>query len=195
MALQRRPGNADRPSDGARWLDRPLEVQRHRLSPAALDRRYLAWYEVRLFKMAHRLQQLALPSPRTWGGRRAGAGRKPTAGRRRGVPHVARPQHHASYPLHVTLRTGPTIRCLRAARVFPSIRRVLAASSHDGFRVVHFSIQGPSGTDTGRHTGRASSRSPRTTTGARGGRRAVRRRRPQGGWSRSLPARPRWRGA
>ena len=141
MALQRRPGNADRPSDGARWLDRPLEVQRHRLSPAALDRRYLAWYEVRLFKMAHRLQQLALPSPRTWGGRRAGAGRKPTAGRRRGVPHVARPPHHASYPLHVTLRTGPTIRCLRAARVFPSVRRVLAASSHDGFRVVHFSIQ------------------------------------------------------
>src|SRR5436190_24050440 len=59
----------DRRTEHDGWI-RPLEVQRHRLSPAALDRRYLAWYEVRLFKMAHRLQQLALPSPRTWGGRR-----------------------------------------------------------------------------------------------------------------------------
>ena len=91
--------------------------------------------------MAHDLQQLPLPAPRTWGGHRAGAGRKPTPGRRRGVPHVARPFHHANHPVHVTLRTGPTICCLRAARVFPAVNHALAASSHDGFHVVHFSVQ------------------------------------------------------
>ncbi|TMB54239.1 MAG: hypothetical protein E6J56_11555 [Deltaproteobacteria bacterium] len=40
--------------------------------------------------------QLSLPSPRTWGGRRRGAGRKPTPGRRPGVPHCTRPAHIAS---------------------------------------------------------------------------------------------------
>jgi len=37
--------------------------------------------------------QLSLPSPRIWRGRRAGVGRKPTPGRRLGVPHRARPAH------------------------------------------------------------------------------------------------------
>jgi len=91
--------------------------------------------------MAHSSHQLAFPAPRTWGGRRAGAGRKPAPGRRPGVAHVTRPPHHAGHPVHVTIRTGPGIRCLRAARVFPAIRGALAASSHGGFRVVHFTVQ------------------------------------------------------
>src|SRR2546430_1773893 len=93
------------------------------------------------FKMAHSSHQLAFPAPRTWGGRRAGAGRKPAPGRRPGVAHATRPPHHAGHPVHVTIRTGPGIRCLRAARVFPAIRGALAASSHGGFRVVHFTVQ------------------------------------------------------
>src|SRR6266550_8736679 len=54
----------------------------------------------------------------TWGGRRRGAGRKPTPGRRPGVPH-----------------------CTRPARVFPAVRSALGAASHRGFRVIHFSAQ------------------------------------------------------
>jgi len=69
-----------------------------------------------------RTLQLSLPQPRTWGGRRAGAGRKPTPGRRPGVPHRARPAHIAAHPVHVTLRSGRTVRCLRAARVFLAVR-------------------------------------------------------------------------
>ena len=33
------------------------------------------------------------------------------------------------------------VRCLRSARVFPAVRRALAASSRPDFRIVHFSIQ------------------------------------------------------
>ncbi|TMA58235.1 MAG: hypothetical protein E6J75_05825 [Deltaproteobacteria bacterium] len=91
--------------------------------------------------MARALQQLCLPAPRTWGGRRAGAGRKLTPGRRPGVEHTPRQLHIAAHPVHVTLRTGEAIRCLRAARVFPFVRSALAASSHDGFRLLHFSAQ------------------------------------------------------
>src|SRR5205809_2094461 len=88
-----------------------------------------------------RALQLSLPAPRTWGGRRPGAGRKLTPGRRPGVPHRPRPPHTAAHPLHVTLRTGPAVRCLRSARVFPALHRALAAASHGGFRVLHFSVQ------------------------------------------------------
>src|SRR5438876_11840335 len=88
-----------------------------------------------------RARQLSLPAPRTWGGRRTGAGRKPTPGRRPGVPHRRRPPHTAAHPLHVTLRTGPAVRCLRSERVFPTVRRAFAAASHGGFRVLQFSVQ------------------------------------------------------
>jgi len=91
--------------------------------------------------MAHRPIQLSLPAPRAWGGRRPGAGRKPTPGRRRGVPHRARPEHIAAHPVHVTLRTVDAVRCLRSRRVFPAVRRALAASSHANFRILEFSIQ------------------------------------------------------
>src|SRR6184192_829164 len=91
--------------------------------------------------MARALQQLSFPAPRTWGGRRAGAGRKTAPGRRPGVAHCARPPHSAAHPVHVTLRTGHTVRCLRAGRVFPAVLRALAAASHEGFRILHFSVQ------------------------------------------------------
>src|SRR6266571_584745 len=88
-----------------------------------------------------RALQLSLPAPRTWGGRRPGAGRKLTPGRRPGVPHRSRPPHAAAHPLHVTLRTGPAVRCLRSERVFPTVSRALAAASHSGFRILQFSVQ------------------------------------------------------
>ena len=91
--------------------------------------------------MAQRPTQLSFPAPRTWGGRRSGAGRKPSPGRRPGVPHWTRPKHVAAHPVHVTLRAVTAIRCLRSARLFPTVRRVLAASSRTNFRITEFSIQ------------------------------------------------------
>jgi len=90
--------------------------------------------------MAHELQ-LALPARPTWGGRRAGAGRKRAPGRRPSVPHHARPPHAAAHPVHVTLRTGVTVRCLRSARAFPAVARALSASSTGEFRILHYSAQ------------------------------------------------------
>ena|SRR5437016_5187024 len=88
-----------------------------------------------------RTLQLSLPAPRTWGGRRAGAGRKLTPGRRPSVPHRPRPTHTAAHPLHVTLRTGPAVRCLRSDRAFPAVRRTLFVASHGNFRIIHFTVQ------------------------------------------------------
>ena len=90
--------------------------------------------------MARELQ-LTLPARPTWGGRRDGAGRKLTPGRRPSVPHRARPPHEAAHPVHVTLRTGVAVRCLRSARAFPAVARALAASSTDEFRILQYSAQ------------------------------------------------------
>ena len=79
-----------------------------------------------------------MPTPRTWGGRRRGAGRKPSA-RRMDLPHRTRPEHKAHLPVHVTLRSK--LCCLRDRRVFTVIRAGIGEASREGFHVVHFSIQ------------------------------------------------------
>src|SRR5512145_253364 len=84
--------------------------------------------------------QLALPLPNTWGGTRAGAGRKPK-GPKAGVPHRPRPYHDRAHPVHLTLRTVSTLPNLREARVFPAIRDAIRLASKDRFRIVHFSVQ------------------------------------------------------
>jgi len=91
--------------------------------------------------MVCRPVQLSLSAPRAWGGRRAGAGRKPTPGRRPGVPHRPRSPHVAFHPVHVTLRSIETVRCLRAGPVFPCVRRALTASSRADFRIIQFTVQ------------------------------------------------------
>jgi putative transposase len=78
--------------------------------------------------------------PRTWGGKRPGAGRKPS-GARVGVPHRPRPPHYARHPLHVTLRARRGLLSLRTDALFPHLRRGLAEASRWGFRVLHFSVQ------------------------------------------------------
>ena len=57
------------------------------------------------------------------------------------MPHEMRPAHVAAHPLHVTLRTTPAVCCLRADRVFPAVRRALAAASDAKFRIIQFSVQ------------------------------------------------------
>ena len=43
--------------------------------------------------------------------------------------------------MHVTLRTVDAVRCLRSTRVFPTLRRALAAGSRSAFRIIEFSVQ------------------------------------------------------
>lgn len=79
---------------------------------------------------------------RTWGGKRAGAGRKPR-GARAGVAHRARGEWTRPVPLHVTLRMAPHVYNLRSRRSF----RVIAAALRLGgdrfnVRVIEFSVQG-----------------------------------------------------
>ena len=91
--------------------------------------------------MARRLpKQLALPEPRTWGGRRDGAGRvssKP----RPDVSHAIRPQHDPRHPVHVTLRATRGLRSFRSEPAFSALVRAFTAAIRDAFRVVHFSVQ------------------------------------------------------
>src|SRR6185436_6771836 len=77
--------------------------------------------------------------PRTWGGRRKGAGRK--KGPSAGVPHRARPPLASRFPVHVVLRVAPRVWNLRARRCFqPFAAELYKASPH--VRVVEFSVQG-----------------------------------------------------
>ena len=85
-------------------------------------------------------EQLALPF-RGWGGRRAGAGRKPK-GARAGVSHVARPSVSRHQPLHVTLRMVRRLPSLRGEVILRELRRALASGKERfGMRVVHYSVQ------------------------------------------------------
>ncbi len=94
--------------------------------------------------------ELALPAPRTWGGKRKNAGRKPT---RKGswIEHRARPWHDANQPVHVTLKVKRGVPSLRghklAGAIGTGLRRAATANwarqkaRRRTFRVVHFSIQ------------------------------------------------------
>lgn len=83
---------------------------------------------------------LSLRPPRRWGGRRAGAGRRPSA--RPIVPHRSRSSVRERHPCHVTLRVRRGIPSLRSGRLVRAFRCSLAdACERPGFRVVHFSLQ------------------------------------------------------
>ena len=88
-----------------------------------------------------RSRQLGLEF-RTWGGKRAGAGRKP-AGAKAGVTHRPRAEWRQRRPLHVTLRVASHVYNLRSRRSFKVIEAALSIGG-DRFevRIVHFSVQG-----------------------------------------------------
>lgn len=93
--------------------------------------------------MAHRVHQLALhlPAPRSWGGRRAGAGRK--RGADSGVPHASRQRFGRALPAHVTLRLRRNLPSLRTVQLVHEVERTFAAGcDRSGFRLVHYSLQG-----------------------------------------------------
>ena len=79
--------------------------------------------------------------PATWGGRRAGAGRKRALarGRRRriGLARAIAPGE----PVHVTMRVRSGHPLVARRRSIPGGPGALAAASKPAFRVVHFSVQ------------------------------------------------------
>ncbi len=77
---------------------------------------------------------------RTWGGPNRKAGRR-SQGPRSNVPHRARPVHDERKPVHVTLRAARRLPSLRKQTVFVAIRRALAKTWREWFRVVQFSVQ------------------------------------------------------
>ena len=79
---------------------------------------------------------------RTWGGKRKGAGRKPS-GPRAGVSHRVRPALRRRLPVHVTLRMAEHVWNLRSRRSFRVIRAALeTGADRFGVRVVQLSVQG-----------------------------------------------------
>jgi putative transposase len=83
--------------------------------------------------------------PRTWGGKRANAGRKLAPGKRESVAHRRRPAHAGRHPVHVTLRLRSGLPSLRSQRIYGMLRGVLFGQRKrkyaQAFQVVEFSIQ------------------------------------------------------
>jgi putative transposase len=78
--------------------------------------------------------------PRTWGGRREGAGRPRRASS--GVPHLTRPEHEQRFPLHVTWRIRRDVGNLRTDKRFRRIQRAFRyGGDRFGLRLVEFSVQ------------------------------------------------------
>jgi REP element-mobilizing transposase RayT len=76
------------------------------------------------------------------GGKRRGAGRKPS-GARAGVSHAVRARFARLLPVHVTLRMARHVYNLRSRRAFNAISRALAAAAERfGMRIVQFAIEG-----------------------------------------------------
>jgi REP element-mobilizing transposase RayT len=83
-----------------------------------------------------------LGTPRTWGGKRTGAGRKSTR-ERAAIPHTARDEVRRYHPVHVSLRVAEHVWNLRSERSYRIIDAALRATlRRPDFRVVHFSVQG-----------------------------------------------------
>jgi REP element-mobilizing transposase RayT len=83
---------------------------------------------------------LHLEKHRSWGGRRAGAGRKP--GPQPRVPHRRREGIRARFPAHVTVKLRRGLPSLRSVRVVRALERTFAEACDRGdFRVVHYTLQ------------------------------------------------------
>jgi hypothetical protein len=77
--------------------------------------------------------RLQLVAPKTGGGARKGAGRKPRG--RPCMPHVTRPKIDPRYPVQVTIRARPGLPSLRSPRLFGALQRAIARASVDRFRI------------------------------------------------------------
>src|SRR5262245_54041007 len=83
--------------------------------------------------------ELSLTERPRWGGRRAGAGRKP--GAHRPVPHRWRGELAQRHPAHVTVKLRPGLPPLRSVGVVREIARSFREACDRGdFRLVHYSL-------------------------------------------------------
>jgi putative transposase len=84
-------------------------------------------------------QVLAIDLRRKAGGR---GGWRPGAGRKKGrrVSHGAREVLSGREPIHVALRVRPEVAKLRRRDVFKIVRRAIAASQGEGFRICEFNV-------------------------------------------------------
>ena len=86
-------------------------------------------------------RQQSLRFPSGWGGRREGAGRKPSPDS--GIPHLSRERFASRHPCHVTFRVRGDVPSLRSARFVREFERSLRQTRRrPGCRVVQYSIQG-----------------------------------------------------
>ncbi len=75
------------------------------------------------------------------GGKRKGAGRKPTRGRA-GSPHRGRPEISPHHALHVVMRVVPAVGSMRRRSMYKAMRDAsIIAALRERFRIVHISIQ------------------------------------------------------
>jgi REP element-mobilizing transposase RayT len=84
-------------------------------------------------------EQASFANVRTWGGPRINSGRK--AGARPKVRHRTRPGHHASCPVHVTMRRAKGLPSFRVERLHRLIREAIRETRRQGFRIVEYSVQ------------------------------------------------------
>ncbi|HEY4239949.1 MAG TPA: transposase [Kofleriaceae bacterium] len=78
---------------------------------------------------------------KTWGGKRAGAGRPKKRGRA-SERHQKRETVRATWPVHVTLRVGRDVPYLRKRSIWRAIAKAtLAAAKRGAIRIVHASVQ------------------------------------------------------
>jgi hypothetical protein len=78
---------------------------------------------------------------KTWGGARAGAGRK--ARSESGHPHLSRPELSRHHPVLTTLRVAKGCWNLRSRRALAALRGAFAGGrDRFGFRLIHYSVQG-----------------------------------------------------
>jgi REP element-mobilizing transposase RayT len=84
-------------------------------------------------------KQIEMTLP-TWGGRRAGSGRKPK-GKKAGVPHGSRGGVTRHYPVHVTLKLRRELGRMRTKDRLAVLRRAFAAGcTRPGFRITDWSL-------------------------------------------------------
>ncbi len=83
--------------------------------------------------------QASLPFSKK-GGARPGAGRPKSDDS--GVPHTKRARLASRFPVHVTVRLVRGLPSLRVKAVYELLRKVFIAAEKQGFRIVHYSIQG-----------------------------------------------------
>jgi REP element-mobilizing transposase RayT len=105
------------------------------------ERRVIALFMSAKFRKRHTQCLLDL-EPRTWGGKREGAGRKKMKGKH-DAPHRKRPALRRYRPVHAVMRVMKGMPKLRQGRTYRAIRKSLVKClGNDAFRVCHVSIQG-----------------------------------------------------